>query len=89
MSRALVLSTRQWKQIHQQLAQEYPPSHLLIRSVMQRELGFTVRRHACWITKSDADFGSGYYRDEIHVDFYNESAKTFFTLKYLHNEPGH
>ena len=80
MAGTVVLTESEWAQIYEQLAQEYPPSHLLMRSVMRRELGFTVRRHRRWLPES-WDHPT---RDEIHLDFYNDSAETFFTIKYLH-----
>lgn len=81
MAGTVVLTESEWNSIRRQLVQEYPPSHLLIRSVMRRELGFTVRRHRRWLPGNP----SGYYpRDEMHLDFYNDAAETFFTIKYLH-----
>lgn len=80
MAGTVVLSESEWNSIYHQLVQEYPPSYLLMRSVMRRELGFTVRRHRRWLPDS-WDHQS---RDEIHLDFFNEAAETFFTIKYLH-----
>jgi hypothetical protein len=83
--KTLVLDLRTWDRIYQQLAAEYPPSYLIIREKMRRELGFTVRRHACWVYEPDhSNSRSGYYRDEIHLDFYAPGSDTFFVLKYLH-----
>lgn len=77
----IVLTESEWAQIYEQLAQEYPPSYLLIRSVMRKELGFSVRRHRRWLPES----WKYPPRDEIHLDFYNNAAETFFTIKYLHS----
>lgn len=77
----IVLTESEWAQIYEQLAQEYPPSYLLIRSVMRKELGFSVRRHRRWLPESWQHPA----RDEIHLDFYNNAAETFFTIKYLHS----
>lgn len=77
----IVLTESEWAQIYQQLAQEYPPSYLLIRSVMRKELGFSVRRHRRWLPES----WQHPPQDEIHLDFYNNAAETFFTIKYLHS----
>ena len=75
--KTLVLNPRTWNRVYQQLAAEYPPSYLIVREKMRRELGFTVRRHAHWT--------GDYYQDQIHLDFYTPGADTFFVLKYLHN----
>lgn len=82
--KSIVLSPQEWGHIQKLLAQEYPPSYTLMRSVMRRELGFTPRFHVNWVASAtDYDEAFTYPRDEVHLDFYNESAKTFFILKYL------
>ena len=78
------LSLGQWNRLHYRLSRDYPASHLLIRSTMRRELGFTVRRHSAWqptelVTGSGA---RGYYHDCIYLDWYDEVKRTFFMLKY-------
>jgi hypothetical protein len=82
--KSLTLTEKQWSEVHSKLYQEYHsrPSVLIIRSVMRRELGFTVRRHSRWIEDTDQRH-FGYYRDEIVLDFYDEAKSTFFRLKYL------
>jgi hypothetical protein len=36
--------------------------------------------------KMHEDFRNQYrYEDQVHLDFYNDTAMTFFTLKYLNN----
>lgn len=72
----ITLTEKQWAKIYQQIAQEYPPSYLLIRHVMRRELGFLSRTHREW----DALTG---YVTTIHLDFYDEGKETWFRLKYL------
>jgi hypothetical protein len=81
----ITLTEAEWAEIHQQLAQEHPPSWLLIRESMKRNLGFTVRRHHQWIhhKPSEGKHSPGYYRDEVCLDFFNEAQETFFRLKYL------
>ena len=78
------LTLKQWAKLHHRLSQDYPASHLLIRSVMRRELGFLARRHAAWQpTELATRTGSyGYYRDCIYLDWYDAAKKTFFLLKY-------
>jgi hypothetical protein len=29
-----------------------------------------------------------YYEDQVHLDFYNESAQSWFMLRYLNNSAG-
>lgn len=71
----ITLTEKQWAKIHRQIAQEYPPSHLLIRDVMKRELGFTSRRHRRW--------NNEHYVFDICLDFYDDTKETWFRLKYL------
>jgi hypothetical protein len=78
MSKTLVLEQDQWARIHNSIAKDYPPSVLLIRPVMRKILGFTVRRHREWVPKMDG----GYYSDQIHLDFYDEPKRLMFLLKY-------
>ena len=42
----VTLTNKEWADIYNRLAQDWPASHLLIREVTRRELGFTVRRHS-------------------------------------------
>ena len=72
----IVLTHAEWKPILAQLKTEYKPSVFLIRDTMKRELGFTVREHREWSEQR------GYIVD-IRLDFYTESAHTWFRLKYL------
>ena len=60
----------------------------LISTVSKRELGFTVRLHNKWITIDKNLVGDhvvprGYLQEQIHLDFYNDAALTWFQLKYL------
>jgi len=47
----IVLTHKQWDDIEQRLRWEYKntPSVMLLRSSMQRVLGFTVREHKQWV----------------------------------------
>ena len=80
MSRSIVLSEAQWLKIYNQIAQDYPPSVLLIRNKMKSVFGFTSRTHRVW--KMDPDFGHKYLKESIYLDFYNEPKRTMFLLKY-------
>ena len=84
----ITLSESQWLKIYNQLAQEHPQSWLIIRDSMKRNLGFTVRRHNRWISheyepNNILSGRSGYFRNEICLDFYDDIKETFFRLKYL------
>ena len=48
----IVLTHKQWDDIEQRLRWEYKntPSVMLLRSSMQRVLGFTVREHKQWVS---------------------------------------
>lgn len=76
MSKALILNESDWTVIYQRIKTEYPPSVYLIRDKMKATLGFTVRTHE-HVTTDDR------YRRDIRLDFYNESLKTMFLLKYM------
>lgn len=90
MPKPIVLKKSEWDNLEHKIKQENPPSVYMIRSKMREVLGFTVRKHAMWIDKKDdiewkVSNGNrkGYYRDEIHLDFYDESKRTFFIMKYM------
>lgn len=69
--KALILKPHEWEnKIKPELIKEYGKS-IAISWVCKRELGFTVRYHR------DAN-----YKEEVHLDFYTESAQTMFLLKF-------
>lgn len=86
MSKPLILTLKSWACIYQQIAEEYPPSVLLIREKMKSVLGFTSRTHEEWIDRDvnvrDVSYGTRFRLTYIHLDFYNEPKRTFFLLKY-------
>jgi hypothetical protein len=83
----------EWEPIQYQLRQDY--GHKIMLSwACKRELGFTVRRHKglaehpkeIWeVMKGEGWCHRYHYQEQIHLDFYNESAQTWFVLKYLNN----
>ena len=80
-------SESRWEPIKQKIVAEYGPSHLL-RWVMRRELGFTVRLHQNWQTvdayyDGDVITPRWYFQNQVHLDFFSTSALTWFQLKYL------
>jgi len=80
MSKPIELSHYQWKALSEQLQKDYPRSVMLIRSRMQSKLGFVVREYKDW----DNNIGKygGYRKHCVMLDFYSESKRTFFMIKY-------
>lgn len=72
--RAIVLTTRQWKQIRTALKEEYTPAVFMLRNKMKHVLGFTVREHSSWV--------DGEHQFQIHLDFYSANKRTMFLLKF-------
>lgn len=74
----LSLTENEWRDIRRKIKEEYhwKPSILLIREVMRRELGFTIRYHSEYKEQSG-------YIETIVVDFYDDARETWFRLKYL------
>lgn len=76
-----------WLPIRQKIVAQHG-LYYLISTVSKRELGFTTRQHQQWITinknnQDDDIVPRGYLQHQIHLDFYNDSALTWFQLKYL------
>ena len=70
---------KDWTPIRKRLVEEYGTS-VVITYAMRERLGFSSRYHTAWLS----DNKSGHYPEEqIHLDFYSESALTWFQLKYL------
>lgn len=80
------LQPKDWTDILVKIEREYGRAIALISFAMKRELGFTVRYYKFW-QKDDSATGSydgyGEHVVEIHLDFDNEAAATYFRLKYL------
>jgi hypothetical protein len=85
----------EWEQINQLIIKEYGPK-IAISWIKRKELGFTVRRHKGLVKwHDDEDYQQDeewlpdefknrwHYEEQIHLDFYNEAALSFFVLKYL------
>jgi hypothetical protein len=82
-----------WTKLSTKLVEDFGPS-ILISWRMKRELGFTVRRHRGLVPINidgtdpqeviDPNLAYRYrYEQQIHLDFFNEAAHTWFQLKYL------
>lgn len=76
MSKSISLTQSQWTSLYNQLKKDLPLTTLMIRSRMRDTLGFTTREHAKWNRNHT---GKEY---TVELDFYNESKKTMFLLKY-------
>ena len=83
----------EWEKLQSRLRQDHG-SRIMLSWVCKRELGFTVRRHkglephdrAEWeVMKSEGWNHRYHYQEQIHLDFYNAAAQTWFVLKYLNN----
>ena len=78
MAKSIHLSTDEWNKIRRRIKKEYQvdkPSILLIKSVLKRELGFSVRLHSERVNDNR--------RESIYLDFYDDALETIFRLKYL------
>lgn len=86
--RATVLTEKQWKEIREQLKKDYSPSVWLSRDKMRTVLGFTDREHTDWLgyydnaSVEDRLAGKHGYKVTIRLDWYDESKRTMFLLKY-------
>lgn len=74
--KAIVITRNQWSAILEKLRSTNKPSTLLVRSKMRDTLGFTSREHIA------VDRSTQEYNIKVHIDFYNEHARTMFLLKF-------
>jgi hypothetical protein len=83
------LTHREWDWLKDELIKEHGAS-ILISWKMRRELGFTVREHSRGFSPlldtvvSNVDWRDS--RSVICLDFYEESMKTWYMLKYGNRE---
>jgi hypothetical protein len=75
MSKPIVLTHAKWSKLRDRLTNDYSPSVMMLSYRMKDKLGFTVREHREWTQKRG-------YMVDIRLDFYNESKRTMFLLKY-------
>ena len=76
----IILSEDKWLKLLRQLQNDNHSSVILIREKMKVVLGFTVRRHKEWIINKLNNRREPV--EYICLDFYNESKRTMFLLKY-------
>jgi hypothetical protein len=78
MSKPLVLSHAQWSRLKTQLTLDYSQGVMMISWRMKDKLGFTVREYQAW-----KEVGAKWNpTSDIRLDFYNDSKRTMFLLKY-------
>ena len=70
---------KDWTPIRKRLIAEYGQS-IVLTWAMRERLGFSSRYHTEWIPTS---LDNKYPEEQIHLDFYNEAAQTWFQLRYL------
>jgi hypothetical protein len=75
MSKPIVLTQSKWYKLKEQLTTDHSPSVMMLSYRMKDKLGFTVREHREWTQQRG-------YMTDIRLDFYNESKRTMFLLKY-------
>ena len=81
MTKATRLSHKQWDRLKTRLTNDYSPSVMMINSKMRDVLGFLPRRYTYWTTRG-SESRKAIQASEIHLDWYSESKRTFFLLKY-------
>jgi hypothetical protein len=74
-----------WIKIYTKILQDFGQG-MAVRTRLRRELGFSYRHHR-GLVPTDHQYQDGpkmmHYEDQIHVDFYNEAAQSWFQLRYL------
>ena len=85
-------SPDEWADVLDRLAADFGQV-IRMRFIMKRELGFTARDHRGLVPNRplggvlDAFALEGapghHYEQQVHLDFYNEAAQSWFILKYL------
>jgi hypothetical protein len=87
-------SVREFEELHHRLLDEYGKGTMLVSWRMKRELGFTIRHHKGLVPHDESEWAvmksegwnhRYHYEMQVHLDFYNESAMSWFILKYLNN----
>lgn len=73
-----------WSAIYSRILAEFGMG-MAVRTRLRRELGFSYRHHQGLVPlEHPVPLGPTMrYEQQVHVDFYNESAQTWFQLRYL------
>jgi|LauGreDrversion4_2_1035121.scaffolds.fasta_scaffold2504790_1 hypothetical protein len=86
--KSTALSVKQWDLLKTRLANDYSPSVMMMREKRRVVLGFTERKHTEFLgywdnaTKEERKAGLHGYKDTIYLDWFDESKRTMFVLKY-------
>ena len=73
----IVIKDHDWERIRPRIDADYGKITTMISWRLKESLGFTVRRHRYF-----AD-DTARYQEDVRLDFVNETAATFFRMKYL------
>jgi hypothetical protein len=79
MSTPIVISKSKWFRLKSKLLEDYPTSVVIIRQKSREVLGFVAREFEEWNLDHHDRFEK---KQDIRLDFYNESKRTMFLLKY-------
>jgi hypothetical protein len=77
MSKPIEVSEKNWIRLQEKFREDYPLSVSLIRSKMQKVLGFMPRDY-----KDYSYDAQRYMKNCMMLDFYCEKKRTFFIMKY-------
>ena len=74
----------EWSDVYSKILDHYGMG-MAVRPKLKRELGFTYRYHRglVQVEHPTPNGPSMHYEDQVHLDFYSESAQSWFQLKYL------
>ena len=73
-----------WSDIYGKILRDYGIG-MAIRPRLRRELGFTYRHHKGLVPHevSHPNEPKMHYEQQVHLDFFDERAQSWFELKYL------
>ena len=72
-----------WHDIYSKILTDFGMG-MAVRTRLRRELGFTYRTYQHWVTFDyTGDRERKYCEEQVHLDFYDEQAQSWFQLKYL------
>ena len=73
-----------WQKIYAKILEDFGPA-IAIRWRMQRDLGFVYRYHKGLVPHEvmHPSEPKMHYEQQVHLDFYDEKAQSWFELKYL------
>jgi len=74
----------EWSDIYASILRDFGMG-MAVRTRMRRELGFTYRYHQGLVPNDYQSLGSAnmHYEQQVHLDFFDEKAQSWFQLKYL------